>query len=179
MAIVFSRRLLTLAALVVLGTALVFVGVKTRPATSAEGVPAQSQPATPTATVSPAPPAATAQGAGDPFFAEYRMKRDSALSLEAALLHDVVDSPLSSSDARLKAQDELLQLGREQALLVQLEGLVHAEGFNDAVVFLENQGVTVVVGAGHISAAKAAGLVQVLARQAGVPPANVAVIQRP
>ncbi|MDA8335721.1 MAG: SpoIIIAH-like family protein [Peptococcaceae bacterium] len=180
MAFQVSRRLVTLSILVILGAALIFIGVRTRPATSAETVPPPSQPVAVT-TMPPVagPTPSRDQATRDSFFAEYRMNRDRALSLEAALLRDVVDNSRSGADARLKAQDDLLRLGREQALLVELEGLAHAEGFNDAVVFLENQGLTVVVGPGHVSAARATGLVQVLARQAGVPPANVAIIQRP
>ncbi|HUW63717.1 MAG TPA: SpoIIIAH-like family protein [Spirochaetia bacterium] len=181
MAIMLSRRLLTLAALVILGTALVWVGVKTRPAASAEPAATQSQPVSPATTsavtVSPTPPVSTP--GQDTFFAEYRLERDRAFSLEASLLTDVVNNPQSTAEARQNAQDELLRLSQQQARLVDLEGLVHAEGYAAAAVFLENQGVTVVVGPGRISATAAARLVQVLARQAGVPAANVAIIQRP
>jgi len=178
MAIVLNRRRLALLILILLGPALVLAALKTRPAASAP--PAHVRPALKTGSASGAASSAgAARVLRDPFFTEYRMERDKALSLEASLLRDVVDNPLSGSEARQKAQDELLRLGREQAELVQLEGLVHAEGFDDAAVFLDNRGVTVVVGGVPVSPSRAAVLVRVLARQAGVSPASVAIVQRP
>ena len=178
-----NRRILILAAAIILGVVLVSIGFKTPPVTPTKAYAASDKPSgvspSPPRLVSPGVTAGTAVPAQDGFFAEYRMHRDRAFSLEAALLENVVNNPLSSAQTRQNAQSELLGLSREQASLVNLEGLAHAEGYSEAAVFLKNQGVTVVVGPGQITTRAAVRLVQVLAQQAGIPAANVTIIQRP
>jgi len=164
-----SRRWLIIGVLGLAVWLLVFAGYRTRPLPAAP-------PVSGSAVTTVGNPAGTDQ---DAFFADYRMRRDRALSLEASLLRDTVNNPQSTAEARQKARDQLLALGAEEARAVELEGLARAEGYADAVAFFENQGVTVVVGPAKGAMPSPARLVQVVARQAGVPPANVVVIQRP
>lgn len=83
--------------------------------------------------------------AAEDYFLEYRLKRERARGQQAEMLWEIVQNPNTDADSRREAQEALLQISSTLEKEVELEGLLTAKGFTDAVVFIRPQQVYVVV----------------------------------
>ncbi len=78
-------------------------------------------------------------------FAEYRIEREKARSRRLELLENNLDNSELSQKYREELQDELLNLLGNAANETEIENLLKANGYLDAVTLIENQSATVVV----------------------------------
>ncbi|MGQ9531265.1 MAG: SpoIIIAH-like family protein [Desulfotomaculales bacterium] len=173
---IIHRRSLLAGALGLLGLTLLYGGWRAAP------VPVQ-----PAATKVQAPasvPATAASGearAGteaEDFFAEYRLERERMRSRQVELLEGLADSSRSGEETRRKAQEQLLEISRAMAREVEVEQLLRAKGFADAVVSLRGDAATVVVKAPHVTGEEAVRISDLVGRGAGIPARNVFIIPR-
>lgn len=79
------------------------------------------------------------------YFEEYRLERDKARSRQIELLKEIVNNTNSSTETRRVAQQKLLNITEKTENEVQIENILIARGFNDAVVFIQPESITVVV----------------------------------
>ncbi len=82
---------------------------------------------------------------GKEFFAEYRLERDRTRSRQLDLLQQIVENPESVAETRQEAQQKILEITNYLDQELQLEHLIKAKGFDDAVVFIQPHSVTVVI----------------------------------
>ncbi len=82
---------------------------------------------------------------GSRFFVEYRLDRDRTRERQLDLLQNIVEDPNSVAETRQEAQQKILQISNYLDQELQLENLIKAKGFNDAVILIQPQSVSVVV----------------------------------
>lgn len=122
------------------------------------------------------PPAATTEP-GD-FFAAYRLNRDQSRGVEREMLKELLDSPTLADAARQDAQARYVQLGRRISLEAELENLLRARGYADALVSVAEQAANVVLKADAITPPQAAAIADLVRLAAGIRPEAVRIMTR-
>ncbi|MBT9258388.1 MAG: SpoIIIAH-like family protein [Clostridiales bacterium] len=79
------------------------------------------------------------------YFGDARRERERAWQEAAALLQAMVDDPQVTAEGRRQAEERLLQLARERERAPQLEAVLRAKGYEDALVLFGERGATVVL----------------------------------
>ena len=79
------------------------------------------------------------------YFVEYRLARDKMRGNLVERLKEIISDEKSSSEMIERAQNEIMRIGDLTESELYIEGLIKAKGFDDALVFLKEDGVKVVV----------------------------------
>lgn len=79
------------------------------------------------------------------YFVEYRLSRDKLRANMVDRLEDIVENTQTTEDVRSKAQEEIIKIGNVSEKELQIEGLVKSKGFNEALVFITDSDIKVVV----------------------------------
>ncbi|MGB9846315.1 MAG: SpoIIIAH-like family protein [Desulfotomaculales bacterium] len=79
------------------------------------------------------------------FFIEYKLERERTRGRQIELLREIINSPATSEQARQKAQEDLMAISSKLSKETDLEHLLRARGYQDALVCIEDRGVTVIV----------------------------------
>ncbi|WFA09695.1 SpoIIIAH-like family protein [Tissierella sp. Yu-01] len=85
------------------------------------------------------------------YFVEYRLSRDKLRANMVDRLEDIVDNTQTAEDVRTKAQEEIIKIGNVSEKELQIEGLVKSKGFNEALVFITDSDIKVVVSKGELT----------------------------
>lgn len=111
--------------------------------------------------------------------AEARLERDRARSQRMEILKGIIDNPNVGAETRSKAEQELLTLSQRSTQEVEIENLLRARGFADAVVYLYEGAAVVVVRAESLTPAQTAQVADTVARVAGIAFDAVTVLAKP
>lgn len=79
------------------------------------------------------------------FFAQYRLERDQTRGRQVEWVQSIVNNPKTSEATRQEAQKKLLSLSDNLSWEMQIENMLRAKNFQDAIVFLKEGSVTVIV----------------------------------
>lgn len=79
------------------------------------------------------------------FFVEYRLSRDKLRANSVDRLNNIVDNEQTTEDVRSKAQEDIIKIGKVSENELQIEGLVKSKGFDEALVFITDEDIKVVV----------------------------------
>ena len=112
------------------------------------------------------------------FFVEYRLERDRTRSQQIDLLREIVNNSNSSDDIRKEAQTRLLAISQAIDTEMKLENLIRAEDFKDAVVFVEEKSVTIIIQAPVLTQPDREKLTAITARVTGISAENIAVFAK-
>ena len=112
------------------------------------------------------------------FFTEYRLERDRIRSERSELLREVFKST-KSDDSRQKAQDAILKLTIDKERESEMENLIKARGFSDALVFMRDNTVSAVVKAQSLSREEVMQVADIISRVAGVSPEDITISAKP
>lgn len=85
------------------------------------------------------------------FFVECRLTRDRIRSQQVELLKEIANNPTSSSETRDRAQKDLLKIAENMGKEAELEKLIMAWGFKDAIILIQPKSATVIVQARVLS----------------------------
>ena len=96
------------------------------------------------------------------FFSAYRSEREATRESEFLYLDAIISSETSSEAAKTAAEEQKLGLVERMESELQLEALVKAKGFDDAIVTMSDSGVNVVVGAAELTAEQAAQIYDII-----------------
>lgn len=113
---------------------------------------------------------------GANFFVEYRLDRQRARGQRLELLREIINNPASEKEARNKAQQEILTISKNISRELELENLIRAKGFDDAIVFLEEDSANVVVKSENVTPEEATRICDLVARGTGIPEQNIIII---
>jgi stage III sporulation protein AH len=113
----------------------------------------------------------------DGFFVDYRLEREARRSRELELLREIAAQEETSAATRQEAQEKLMALARQAERETRTENILRAKGFEDALVVLEEQGVTVVI-PGKLSAEENATIVNIVYHSLGLPQEQVVILGR-
>jgi stage III sporulation protein AH len=112
------------------------------------------------------------------FFTEYRLERDRVRSERSDLLREVLRSA-KTEEARVKAQDAVLKLALEKQRESEMENLIKARGFADALVFVRDSSVSAVVKAQTLNREEVIQVADVIGRVSGVKPEDITISAKP
>ncbi|HHT70075.1 MAG: SpoIIIAH-like family protein [bacterium] len=112
------------------------------------------------------------------FYVEQRLDRDRVRSQEIDTLREIIHNPNTDEENRKEAQARLILLSEELAKEVEIEALIKAKGFADALVYLHSDSVHVLVKAPDLTADEAARIGDVVARSSGLPLENIIIDTR-
>lgn len=102
------------------------------------------------------------------FLVDFRLDRERARSEQKEILKDVMTQPGWDESTRKEANQRLLQLVETVAQEMEIENLIRARGFEDALVFINNGSATIIVKAQSLTAAQAAQIADAAMRTTGI-----------
>lgn len=124
-------------------------------------------------------PAGSAAAGEFSLFVDGRLQRDQNRSLRMEVLREMLQDGDLSEEARRAAEEELMMLNRLAAQEADLENLLRAGGFADAVAFLYPEAGVVVLKAESLNQAEVAHVADLVARVADTPLEGISVMARP
>lgn len=113
------------------------------------------------------------------FFVDCRLTRDRIRSQQVDVLKEIAGNPASSVETRDRAQQELMKVTERTAMEVELENMVVAQGFRDAVVLIQEKSATVIIQGASINSSEAEKIQDVVGRVALLEPGSIFVIPKP
>lgn len=124
-------------------------------------------------------PAAGLEASGrESFFVEYRLQRERARGQQIEILREIINSPSSAGDTRQVAQEQLLSISRSVAKEARVENMLKAGGYREAVVCVDQKGVTVVVDSPGLNSAQEAKLIELVSRETGIGEQGIIIVPK-
>ncbi|MCF8009736.1 MAG: SpoIIIAH-like family protein [Clostridiales bacterium] len=114
----------------------------------------------------------------DSYFINYRLKRQRMRSERLELLREIINNPSAEKDSSKKARESVLSISKNMARETELENLIRAKGFDDAVVFLQPDSLHVVVKAEKLSPEEAERICDMASRTTGTSKQDIVIIPR-
>ncbi len=112
------------------------------------------------------------------FFTEYRLERDKIRSERSDLLREIIKDA-KTEDTKHQAQETILKMTLEKQREAEMENLIKAKGFGDALVFIRDNSVSAVVKTTALTREEVIQVAEVICRIAGVKPEDVTVSAKP
>ncbi|MEG6585632.1 SpoIIIAH-like family protein [Dendrosporobacter sp. 1207_IL3150] len=112
------------------------------------------------------------------FFTEYRLERDKMRSERSDLLREAIRSA-ETEEIRNKAQENVLAMVKEKQRESEMESLIKARGFSDALVFYREHSVNAIVKAPVLSRDEVIQVADVISRVSGVKPEDITISAKP
>lgn len=112
------------------------------------------------------------------FFTEYRLERDKIRSERSDLLREIIQNA-SSQDTKQQAQESILKMTLEKQREIEMENLIKAKGFADALVFIRDNSVSAVVKTTTLTREEVVQVAEVISRISGVKPGDITVSAKP
>lgn len=113
------------------------------------------------------------------FFAETRLERERVREREVSLHEQVLKNPSVSKEIQEKVQKELSALSQKWEKEMIMERLIKAKGFRDAIVFINQNSVNVMVlSGGSLTPAQVAQIQDIVMREAKVSLNNIKIVAK-
>lgn len=110
------------------------------------------------------------------FFATYRSDRDSTRESECLYLDSIIASADASEESKTSAEQQKLALVMRMEQEMTLEALIKAKGFEDAIVAISDNGVSVVVGTAELTADQATQILNIITEETEYEATDVKII---
>lgn len=126
-----------------------------------------------------APGLEAASGASsENYFASFRQDRDRTRAEEIRYLDDTINDERTDAETLKDAQEQKLYIVDSMEKEMTIEGLLKAQGFNDAVVTLHRGSVYVVVDAPVLTNENVAQVLSIVQQETGEKPEAIKVVPR-
>ncbi|MGI6129927.1 MAG: SpoIIIAH-like family protein [bacterium] len=113
------------------------------------------------------------------FYAEQRLDRDRMRSQKVDTLREIIHNPDTHEENRKEANAQLLQITEEIALEGEIEALIKAKSFPDAIVYLHPDSIHVLVKIPEITEAQAAQIGDIVAKSTGLALEKIVIDTKP
>ncbi len=123
-------------------------------------------------------PTGPPDSSGSDLFVEFRLQREQARGEQLDLLREVLDNANLSQGARDQALAQWLEITESVAREVDIENLVRAKGFGDAVVVLAGGKATIMVKAASLTPEEVVRVADIAVRVAGLDYEDVTVLPK-
>ncbi|NLM52542.1 MAG: SpoIIIAH-like family protein [Firmicutes bacterium] len=111
------------------------------------------------------------------FFVEYRMQRERVRASEIEMLNQMIENPEISAEGKKKAEEQLLAMVELMEKELMIENMLKAQGYKDAVFFMKDGQVNVVVAAVALGEEEFMQIAEAVSTAAGVNLENISVIE--
>lgn len=112
------------------------------------------------------------------FFTEYRMEREKNRSKERQMWEDIIGNQTTDKTFKTLAQQELVKIVSLTEKEMIIENLIISRGFNDALVFLTDDSVTVIVDAKELTSTNVAQIQDIVVRKTKINAANIKIMKK-
>jgi stage III sporulation protein AH len=112
------------------------------------------------------------------FFTEYRLERDKIRSERFDVLRDMVKNS-KTEDSKQRVQEAILRLVQEKQREYEMENLIKARGFQDALVVIQDKNVNAIIKAQAFTREEVTQVAEVISRVAGVRPEDITISAKP
>lgn len=119
----------------------------------------------------------SAQQAPD-FFTEYRLERERMRSEKYDVLKELIKSAQTEA-IRQDAQKQVLKMIQEKQQETEIENLIKARGFNDALIFIKDNAVSAVVKTNSLNKEEVVQIADVISRIAKVKAEDITISAKP
>lgn len=109
------------------------------------------------------------------FYAEYRIERDRLRSERIDLLREVTKNGKNEDSSRQKAQDAIIKITIDRQKELEMENLIKAKGFSDALVFIHDNSVNAIVKTNTLSKEEVLQIADIISRSTGVRPEDITI----
>jgi len=113
------------------------------------------------------------------FYAEYRIERDRLRSERIDLLREVAIAGKNEDNSRQKAQDAIMKITLERQKELEMENLIKAKGFSDALVFIRDNSVNAIIKTNTLSKEEVMQIADIIAKSTGVRPEDITISTKP
>jgi len=110
------------------------------------------------------------------FFVNYRLERENTRRTEIEYIKEIVNNPNSDPDMKKEAQAQLLQITSNMEKELNMEGLIKAKGFEDAIVIMNQDNVNVIVNKKELMPEEVAQILDIVKRESGKDADNIKII---
>ena len=107
------------------------------------------------------------------YILDMKMTREKQRNDLAQELNEMINNPSTSEETRKEASEMKLKLVKDQETELKIENLLSTKGFEDALVYISDGKVNVVVNEGDFEKEDAAKIFDLVAEQAGVEYDNI------
>ncbi|MDA8233779.1 MAG: SpoIIIAH-like family protein [Clostridia bacterium] len=118
------------------------------------------------------------EGEEGKFFSEYRLDRDRVRDRAIELLKEVVNNHRSTAESRQEAEKKLLAITNNLSQELEIENLIKANNYQDAVIFLDRSSATVIVKAKSLANEDITKIGQLVARHAKISEQKIIIIPK-
>ncbi|MBP2653002.1 MAG: SpoIIIAH-like protein [Firmicutes bacterium] len=112
------------------------------------------------------------------FFVECRLDRDRLRSERSDMLRDVIKTA-ENEESRQKARNDALKLVLDKERETEIESLIKARGFTDALVLVQDNTVSVVIKTNTLSREDVVQVADVISRVSGAKPEDITISAKP
>lgn len=112
------------------------------------------------------------------FFTEYRLERDKIRSERFDILRDMIKNA-KSEENKQKVQEAILRLVQEKQREYEMENLIKARGFQDALVVIQDNSVNAIIKTQSFTREEVAQVADVISRVAGVKAEDITISAKP
>lgn len=112
------------------------------------------------------------------FFYEYRIERDKNRSQEREMWEDIINNQNTDQTFKNLAQQELVKIVSLTEKEMIIENLIISRGFNDALVFMTDDSVTVIVDTKELTQAQVAQIQDIVVSKTKVSPSNIKIMKK-
>ncbi|WP_110953169.1 SpoIIIAH-like family protein [Anaerosinus massiliensis] len=112
------------------------------------------------------------------FFTEYRLERDKIRSEHSDMLRETIKNA-TSEEERHSAQESVLKMVQEKQRETEVENLIKAKGFADALVFLRENSANAIVKANTLTKEEVIQVADVICRMTSVKQEDITISAKP
>lgn len=112
------------------------------------------------------------------FYTDYRLERDKIRSERSEILRESIKNA-GSDEARRIAQENVLKMVQEKQREAEMESLIKAKGFSDALVFCRDQSVSAIIKTSELSQDEVIQVADVITRVTNVRQEDITIRAKP
>lgn len=112
------------------------------------------------------------------YFVEHRLSRDKMRANLVDDLRDIVEDEKTNNEIRTKAQSEIISMGETSEKELYMEGLIKAKGFEEALVFLKEDGVKVVVSVDELTEQDVIKILDIVKNETKLDPSKIKIMKK-
>jgi stage III sporulation protein AH len=111
------------------------------------------------------------------FFIDYRLERDKVRSEQIEYLKEVIDNKDTVQEIRNEAQREMVAIVKMMEKELAVENLLKAKGFKDALIFIHENSINVIVDEENLTPEQVAQIQDIVIRETGEKLENIKIME--
>ncbi|MFW6021912.1 MAG: SpoIIIAH-like family protein [Halanaerobiaceae bacterium] len=112
------------------------------------------------------------------FFIEYRLERDNARSEQINIYRDLINNPNTDKIIKKDAQEKMLSLTEKMEKEMEIESLIRARGYKDALAYIHDGAVDVIIHTNGLEKEDVAQVGDIIVKVTGFNTEDVTIIEK-